>query len=104
MSDMPLLGHRRPSCPPLILRGGSPWSAVQPHSAVQQLGEPQGGCCASGWGGRDGAGPACGWERGPGAGCRCRGVERPCSVEPSFPSLPFCALLVSVPERRMVFL
>lgn len=32
MSDMPLLGHRRPSCPPLILWGGSRWSAVQPHS------------------------------------------------------------------------
>lgn len=104
MSDIPQLGYRRPTCPPLILRGRSRWSAVQSHPVLfSSLGNRKEAAVPpwgkAGWSvARERAGG--GW----GAGCRCRGVERRCREElSSFPCLPFYALLVSVPERRMVF-
>lgn len=104
VSGMPRLGHRRPTCPPLILRAGPDGLRCSPTR-----------CCSAAWGtARKLPCLRVGWAawsvarelagKGPGSGLQVpRGgaaVQRGAVL---LPFLPFYALLVSVPERRMVF-
>lgn len=91
MSDMPLLGHRRPSCPPLILRGGSRWSAVQPHSVLfSSLGNRKEAAAPPGGAGGTERGPRAGGKGGPERAAGAAG--RSGRVEWSRPSFLFLSV------------